>query len=504
MLIHKCSISPSIYVGFSTVYANNACGPVGGVHTNFTLGFAPGELSTLWAPFPAWPVVTTRPFDVNSVTCGDRPVISAPPELLNYDPAWKTCGQDNWQGVDPPYVLVPAPYLNKDPPIATVAAPAQTTPASPGPTPVPAPAQTPTAMFNPRPVLSMADPVKPAPATNTDKPTVPQPGVLAPSQNVDPFKQPVDPGQSPKPALTKPADPVPVESPAPTPVIIATYITTADGAHVQTVPILSLANFPPALDPAKGLSSADLGAIILSAFNNDPSGNPKQPPDSKPTGTPAAPRPSAGADPASPVPISTFRVDPGTHNTLIQPADPVFTAAGQTIKVPNPSEVVLGDGKTLTLSGSTLTINNTPFYLGSAGLVIGSSTIPIPLPATAPLTVTSAAVPTLLALGNGTTLTLGGPTLTIHGTTVYYGSAGLVVGSSTIPVPGGQVSATMTASTVPTSGSLRLSTAATAVGTGPSSVVINPFKGAAASRGRVRWEMVLLGLSGMGVGALVL
>lgn len=497
-------MSPSIYVGFSTVYANNACGQVGGIHTNFTLGFGPGELSTLWAPFPAWPVVTTRPFDVNSVTCGDRPVISPPPQLLTYDPEWKTCGQDNWQGVDPPYVLVPAPNLNQHPSTATVAGPAQTTPASPGPSPVPAPAQTPTAIFKPKPVSSMADPLEPARATYTGTATAQQPGVPDPTQNADPPVQPVNPGQSPKPAPSKPADPVPVESATPAPVIIATYITTTDGTHVQTIPILSLQNIPPTLNSARGPSSADLGAIIMSAFNNDPSGNSKPPSDSKPSGTPPAAQPGAPAshaDPASAIPASTLPVDPGTHTTLPQPAAPVFTAAGQTITAPNPSSIVLQDGKTLTLGGSTITINNTPFHLGSAGLVVGSSTIPIPLPATAPPTVTSIAAPTLLALGSGTTLTLGGPTLTIGGTTVYYGSAGLVVGSSTIPVPGGQVTGTTTAGAMPTGGSLRLSTVSTTRGAGTSSVVINPFKGAAASRARIRLDMVLVVL---GVGAWVL
>ena len=456
--------------------------------------------------------MTTRPFDANSVTCGDRPVISAPAQLLTYDPDWKTCGQDLWQGVDPPYVLNPAPYLNKDPPVATVDAPAQTTPASPGPSPepAPAPAQTRTTMFQPKPVLSMADPGQPARPTDIGTVTAQQPSRIPdpPVQSVDPGQnpkptfskpaepvpdptiQPVDPGQTPKPALSKPAEPAPDQSTAPGPVIVATYITTADGTKVQTVPIFSLQNLPPALDPSRNPTTADLGAIILSAFlNNDPSGKPQQP---NPSGAPPAAQPAAGADPAS------------FPTTIPQPAAPVFTAAGQIITAANPSSIILQDGKTLILSGPTLTINNTPFYLGSAGFVVGSSTIPIPIPATVPPSITSAAAPSLLALASGTTLTLGGPTLTIHGTTVYYGSAGLVVGSSTIPVPGGPVSATLTAGAIPTAGSGRLPTMSMAGGAGTSSVVINPFRGTAAQRGRIRWEMMLVVLAVTGTTVWVL
>ena len=83
-----------------------------------------------------------------------------------------------------------------------------------------------------------------------------------------------------------------------------------------------------------------------------------------------------------------------------------------------------------------MTVSGTPISLGAAGLVVGSSTIP--LPASSVYTVgdqTFAANPTGFVLG-GTSMKPGGPPVTISGTTVSLGSSGnLVIGTNTFALP---------------------------------------------------------------------
>ena len=111
-----------------------------------------------------------------------------------------------------------------------------------------------------------------------------------------------------------------------------------------------------------------------------------------------------------------------------------------------------------------------------------------PNPTNHPLSPTNTAETKILDLGNGITLTLGGATLTVDNTPVYYGTAGLVVGTSTIPVPAPPGDTVETPSqgtnrsaalpTVTSSSSSSLETTGSASSVSMGSVV--PFEGAVA------------------------
>lgn len=114
----------------------------------------------------------------------------------------------------------------------------------------------------------------------------------------------------------------------------------------------------------------------------------------------------------------------------------VLTAAGETVTAVNGQIIVAGS--TLSKGGVT-TIHSTKISLGDSGLVIGSSTIPLP---TVGPTSTAPAITTLgqtfsqigvsdVVFGHAT-LSTGGSGTTILGTEVSLGTSGLVVGSSTV------------------------------------------------------------------------
>ena len=529
------STSPSIYVGFSGVVGNDLCGQVGGNHGAFTLAFAPGDLFTVSAEL-GQPARTTGTFDTNAVTCGSRPIIALPDELLSYDPAWSTCIGNDWQGNDPPYALAPQQVLAS----TTPAAPIYTTGASPSSVPSPFPVQTQTSIFQPIPEPSMG-PI-PYPSQSVDPADPPQsmdPSISLPASS--PASVSADPSIQSTPAQTYPpqnvptqvlsstaaADPIP--SAGSSPLIIQTYITTTSGNQIQTVPILTVVNMPPGNVSPSSTTTGGLGGIIISAFNGPasapspsttaspqsfpaqitigsqiatilnpssinyggsiivagsapvvvngytvsvlPSGNgidlgsttialPAQPASTivtvgsqlvtmlnpsavaiaGTTLTVGAPAITVGGQVITVAPSGTLLV--GT-SLFVLPVTPqitqaIATVAGQTI-VGGPSGVVV-QGSTLIPGGPTLTINNTPVYINSAGLIVGTSTVPLPLtlqPTQIIATIagqTVVAGPTGVVVG-GSTLVAGGPTVTISGTPVYVNSAGLVIGASTVPTP---------------------------------------------------------------------
>lgn len=67
-----CSTYPSIYVGFSSLYAVDRCGPIGTFIPYTMLTFAPKELSTI--EWPAWdrgsiPLEATKSFNFADLPC---------------------------------------------------------------------------------------------------------------------------------------------------------------------------------------------------------------------------------------------------------------------------------------------------------------------------------------------------------------------------------------------------------------------------------------------------
>ena len=115
----------------------------------------------------------------------------------------------------------------------------------------------------------------------------------------------------------------------------------------------------------------------------------------------------------------------------------VFTVGGETFTA-NPTGFSV-DGTTLSAGGPGITINSTPISLNPSGsLLIGTSTVPLPIPTPAVVT-TDGQVFTVeqngLVAVDGVTLSSGGPGTTISGTPMSVGSGGLVVGSDTVRLP---------------------------------------------------------------------
>ncbi|KAL9111953.1 MAG: hypothetical protein Q9187_007847, partial [Circinaria calcarea] len=174
-----------------------------------------------------WPAVSALPFDVNSVTCGDKPRISLPPQLLNYDPLWASnkCSQDLWQGIDPPHALVPAAGFGSIPPFTTVNAPPLTTPASPSSPPPPIAPKTRTTTLDSK---TMGVPLVPGQSVQTG-------GGAASSSTI-----------------------------------------AANSDLPQATPSHGVVGATSAVDPSPGSLSQGLGAIIMSAFLGGGGGYPMQ------------------------------------------------------------------------------------------------------------------------------------------------------------------------------------------------------------------------------------
>lgn len=115
-------------------------------------------------------------------------------------------------------------------------------------------------------------------------------------------------------------------------------------------------------------------------------------------------------------------------------AAPAITTLGQTFSQIGVSDVVFGH-TTLSIGGPGTTILGTEVSLGTSGLIVGSSTVAFPTAAPTFTTLGHTFVPvggSAVAI-DGTTFSLGEGT-TIDGSLVSVGSSGLVIGSSTIPI----------------------------------------------------------------------
>ena len=121
---------------------------------------------------------------------------------------------------------------------------------------------------------------------------------------------------------------------------------------------------------------------------------------------------------------------------LPNPTPAAITADGQVYTI-EPSGMIAINGITLSSGGPGTTIDETPMSVGSGGLIIGTSIIPLQTPPARVVT-TDGQVFTiepsgLIAVG-GITLSNGGPGTTISGTPMSVGSDGFVIGTNTIPL----------------------------------------------------------------------
>jgi len=134
-------------------------------------------------------------------------------------------------------------------------------------------------------------------------------------------------------------------------------------------------------------------------------------------------------------------IDDSTNAILTFTSAPSFTAAGQTFTSINNSQLVV-QGSTLDKNGPAETIEGHVLSYGSQGLVVDGATIAVPTitSASSSFAAITAAGQTFIPIDNsevvdeGTTLSVGGPAMTVDGSLVSMASAGLVFGSSTIPL----------------------------------------------------------------------
>ncbi|KAH8705732.1 hypothetical protein BGW36DRAFT_422272 [Talaromyces proteolyticus] len=214
-------VSPSVYIGFSSLYAYDYCGTVGQPYTNTTIAFDQDELSTVqyveqtltynttanvgtgtstvWSTFPTTSTYysSTTPAPLNFEVLGQNcstisgytyvpgnpsaehvfgsvdpchPVIVVPSRIKRLQPSWNTCDGNAIGGFyDPPYPLTSVSGLL--PPTTTTSQPTSTQPAAPGSTATSIPQQTSTTPFldqEPTTTASVGNPgTRTSPASET-------------------------------------------------------------------------------------------------------------------------------------------------------------------------------------------------------------------------------------------------------------------------------------------------------------------------------------------------
>ena len=470
---------------------NNKCTNVGPVLTNPIITLAPGKLST-WSPgpmdlpsmsigaaisgfdegpaaiaygninplltkdlaCPTWGVgISTLANGTLVATVGPPflPLIFTPVEAFTLDPTWSAvcpaAMTDVWQSgnfmiFDPPTVLTPA---------SNMVAPPNSTPAVAQASPTTAPESQPTASAVPvkpaspptnhkAPPAKTGDPVvasklsSAGPAPEEPSPLVSHPDGPIPSasDNVDPYAN-TTPNPPAAPAFCAIKAGSPPISPAASP--LASPDPSPDGpsdlVSVPNVPEQAATHVEESSEP----HTQDLGAIIYNAIGGSPTGFPLD---------------AGSISPGDPVEtIDGTAVTPGSSGILAtgtskfsRPGDRAFAVAGQLITL-NPSAFPIA-GTTISAGGPAVTVDRTVVSLGPSGvLAIESSTFTLPIPTPAAsvnqtLTITGQTItPSVSGFSvAGTTLSPGGPAVTINGTIVSLQSSGtLFIGSKSFALP---------------------------------------------------------------------
>ena len=120
------------------------------------------------------------------------------------------------------------------------------------------------------------------------------------------------------------------------------------------------------------------------------------------------------------------------------PVAQVLTAAGQTVTIAANGGVIIA-GTTLVPNAPAVNIAGTRISLGPNGLIVGTSTISLPT-VTSSAVISAAGQAGILGPDGyftiaGTTLSPEAPAITVAGTRISLGSNGLIIGPSTLPLP---------------------------------------------------------------------
>ena len=393
------------------------------------------------------PIVTTTTYKSGCAPYAN-PRLSLPAELTNVDPAWKTCQPLFYGAFDPPSVLSKASRL----------APAQADPATVTPTPPPDPAlpaaaqatpaaQTPAATIAPNnsgqkaaaidPPASKVesnaaislngnDPVivaTPAASPGVSDPKSPDDGAEEsdPSVQIIPSATARSPAPNPSPAtdpssqkeagnqedpvqVARPAVPVMVNPPAPSPASTANVVV-AQGTTLTE-------NGPPASIGGKAAVYSS-GSVYV---DSTPVAVPISAPVSSAKAVVAQGQTLTEGGPAASVGAKAAVYSAGSIYLDSSAPVAVLKAGG--------NNVVVASGQTLTENGPTASIGGKAAVY-SAGSVYYDST-PIPIPKASPANV---------VVAQGQTLSENGPSAVIDGKTALYKAGSIYYDSTPIAVP---------------------------------------------------------------------
>ncbi|KAH8672859.1 hypothetical protein BGZ60DRAFT_405728 [Tricladium varicosporioides] len=422
------SVSPSVYVAFTQLYAQNRCGQVGSNVMLTTLAFDPQDLSTssmtgtntgLWTAINYAELAATRCicttncsietfFGTITNTC--TPQMSIPTKVSALISEWKSCFT-NYGGIfDPPVVLSPGKGLtlpkatdpkptpdNNNPntplPIVAGPAPAPASPIPPGPIQTPAPPQSnPSLNLNP----------------------------LIESQNLNPQPSPIPPN-----------NPSQQEN---TPQNLASLLNNPSlNPNPPTGP--QTLNPQPNPNPPNNPPQENNPQNPTTISNNPTPNNPSEPAPQQSSILPSNPLPpSNNAQPMNNVPSSQNNLQQGQSSVILAlgPSVTMMMVNGQELTANPQGNFVVGS-QTLVPGGPPITMDNSP---SSSALPMGSGT-PESHPQVAAIGGQSI---TTNSQGNfvvgGQTITPGGPTVTIAGTPVSIpiGATQVIVGATIIPV----------------------------------------------------------------------
>ncbi len=471
-----CSTSPSIYVRFPAVSASDACGIVGSAVTSITLAFAPGELSTfVWEDYEKTSSQTfTSALDTADLPCGPwngtdkflpeqfsnyssyQPLIVLPSKLIDFEPAWKYCTADIFEGQDPPRTLSPAAAMVPAPTHADKHA--QKNAASPIPSGPALPVET--GLGNSKPADPDPDPtlksptksINPSPGASGDpgdnnsppKPVNPSAGGSGdPSDSHDPANNAVSPAASPAPDPTRasagdpPAGGSPVTSLADNndikndPPAFPSAVAFQDHTITQGAAPVTISKTPIVYQSGSISAGGQIQAVPTNWAQRDGNASPV----------------IVGGLTFSAVPSAAKAGDdPQNDNNPTQQNDPAANTPGPATYITIGDQTIAVDPTAISVAGTTLkpgdpgiTISGTPISLGSSVFVVGTRTEQL-FPTQAPtiphppsITIGTQIIPldsTALAI-DGTTLYPAHPAITIDGTLISLGSSILVIGSHT-------------------------------------------------------------------------
>lgn len=397
-------VSPSVYLGFTSLSAFDYCGTVGNVYTSTTFSFAPDELSTFGSPLASTYVTTDIYTDytsgVSTTTHTETNSYAGPASVINYRDLGQNCSTISGYefvagnpsqagGVSKFFYLLTS--LNKWLTVCSAYDPCH-----------------PTILLPPQ--VKSIDPAWASCANNLIGGFYDPPYALTSQGALQAFSS-----STAAPAQTPQSDQAP--STTTTPAQLTS--TPASPADPTTQPSSTADPSPPVTsDPTPPVESSSTPQPALPA-TSDPA-DPSDPATSDPA--PVQPTSTPTQETGAPSPSTTPQVPPVIASQTLTPGGPPVTVSGTVLSLdPSGSSVVIGGSTTLPLS-AVISPTQTPIVVGSQTLSAGGS----------PITVSG----TVLSLDpSGSSVVVNGVS-TVPLTAIVPSKSAVVIGSQTIQ-PGG-------------------------------------------------------------------